>query len=365
MKWQCKVCVWFFILNNLGNALAMNMEAAANVAKTLGASGNEQAYSQLKQFNPESIFERYTQMPFESQYYGNEKQLSSQGAKAYQESEIVNTLKEIPTSSAMQRDEIIKLENSIEQINPNKILENSFCAKGECVSNIQDINTEFSQVSASLSAAFGAGQDIDGNIAHSIFKGRAQYCQYDTYRYNNCCKDSGWGNGILTHCSRREQALISALKANRAIYLGKYCSHKKSWMLGGGCDKYKRAYCVFDSELALLIQQQGRVKQLKKSFGSPKHPNCSGLSIDEFSSLNLEEIEYGRYLSELSNHLFRQNAQQIESLNNPLDLENEGFFSRRRPASWKRDPEIENKTRAEKYSLDPANKSRGDGWEAS
>ncbi len=46
-----------------------------------------------------------------------------------------------------------------------------------------------------------------------------------------------------------------------------------------------------------------------------------------------------------------------------FDLEDACFFSRRRPAARPRDPEIANNMRSEKYSLDPANKSRGDGWD--
>ncbi|WP_343118844.1 conjugal transfer protein TraN, partial [Escherichia coli] len=59
--------------------------------------------------------------------------------------------------------------------------------------------------------------------------------------------------------------------------VGEFCSKK----VLGVCLQKKRSYCQFDSKLAQIVQQQGRNGQLRIGFGSAKHPDCRGITVDE------------------------------------------------------------------------------------
>ncbi len=85
-----------------------------------------------------------------------------------------------------------------------------------------------------------------------LFGGVNRKCKVGALGYMNCCKDSGWANGILDSCSESELALIDRIQAKAAVYIGTYCSRK----VLGVCVSKRRSYCTFNSQLAMVFQKE-------------------------------------------------------------------------------------------------------------
>ncbi|MEM4440926.1 MAG: conjugal transfer protein TraN, partial [Desulfurococcaceae archaeon] len=107
-------------------------------------------------------------------------------------------------------------------------------------------------------------------------------------------------------CKNEEKALKKMREAGLCVYVGKYCSNRLRALGVRICLEEKRAYCCFNSNLARIFQQCAR-SQLGISWGSGKNPNCRGLTVEEFSSVDLSNprcqqlfVEYvNTYLSRL------------------------------------------------------------------
>lgn len=129
-----------------------------------------------------------------------------------------------------------------------------------------------------------------------IFKGTAMKCQKSALGFKNCCKDNGWGVDVnLAQCSSDEKQLGAKKEEGLAIYVGEN-EHSK----GGRVDK---AYCVFDSKIAKLIQEYGRGGQLGISFGSGKYPDCRAISPIELAHINLDKIDLSKaFTDSLAKH---------------------------------------------------------------
>lgn len=77
--------------------------------------------------------------------------------------------------------------------------------------------------------------------------------------------------------------------------LGDYCAKET---LLGMCQQRKRTFCCWNSVLAKIISEQGR-EQIGKTWGSPKEPNCSGFTMDEFKKLNLGKMDLSAFYAEV------------------------------------------------------------------
>ncbi|MFV2781147.1 conjugal transfer protein TraN, partial [Escherichia coli] len=64
----------------------------------------------------------------------------------------------------------------------------------------------------------------------------------------------------------------------------------------------KRSYCQFDSKLAQIVQQQGRNGQLRISFGSAKHPDCRGITVDELQKIQFNRLDFTNFYEDLMNN---------------------------------------------------------------
>jgi|GEM_PF-6432636 len=58
-------------------------------------------------------------------------------------------------------------------------------------------------------------------------------------------------------------------------------------------------WCCFPSKLGRIVQEQGRA-QLGKSWGSAKHPDCSGFTIEELGLLKFDEMDLSEFLSDIN-----------------------------------------------------------------
>ena len=48
---------------------------------------------------------------------------------------------------------------------------------------------------------------------------------------------------------------------------------------------------MFGSKLTRILQEQGRT-QIGKSWGSAKHPDCSGFTVAQFAQLDLSKMDF-------------------------------------------------------------------------
>lgn len=175
-----------------------------------------------------------------------------------------------------------------------------FCTDGTCAQAVNGQSDSFQKAVSQLAAVAAAGKDVaamnDVNV--SAFTGRGQSCRKAAVGFNNCCKASGWGSDVgLANCSSDEKALGQAKERLLTVDVGEYCSRK----VLGVCLEKKRSYCVFDSKLAQIVQQQGRQWQLGIGFGSAESPNCSGINVAQLQALNFAIMDFKNFYADLEN----------------------------------------------------------------
>ncbi|ELN8619228.1 conjugal transfer protein TraN, partial [Escherichia coli] len=173
------------------------------------------------------------------------------------------------------------------------------CANGECDAIESNTSDGFGKAVSALAAVTAAAKDVaamnDVNVR--AFTGKPVECRMAIAGFSNCCKDSGWGQGIgLAHCDSEEKALGKAKEKLLTVYVGTYCSKKAL----GVCLQKKKAYCQFDSKLAQIVQAQGRKGQLGIGFGSGKHPDCRGITVEELQSLRFDRMDFSNFYSDLN-----------------------------------------------------------------
>ncbi|EJO4476922.1 type-F conjugative transfer system mating-pair stabilization protein TraN [Salmonella enterica] len=173
-----------------------------------------------------------------------------------------------------------------------------FCTDGSCAQGQTGTSNMFGQAVSALAAVAAAGEDVAELNGENVraFTGEAKSCKKMAAGFNNCCKDSGWGQDVgLSSCSSDEKALGKAKEKKLTVYVGEYCSKK----VLGVCLEKKRGYCQFDSKLARIVQEQGRRDQLGVGFGSGKSPNCRGITVDELQRLDFGVMNFSDFYSDL------------------------------------------------------------------
>jgi hypothetical protein len=111
---------------------------------------------------------------------------------------------------------------------------NIYCLNGQCEKSEENSDNDFVKPISYLTALNQAGKDNDGAHDLKIFTGGAKSCEKDSVSYNNCCKDSGWGQDYAgASCSTEEQELAQMQSKKLCHYVGSYCSKKStfSWWM--------------------------------------------------------------------------------------------------------------------------------------
>lgn len=174
-----------------------------------------------------------------------------------------------------------------------------FCKDGSCAQGQTGTSNMFGQAVSALAAVAAAGKDVAELNGENVraFTGEGKSCKKFAAGFNNCCKDSGWGQDVgLSSCSSDEKALGKAKEKKLTVYVGEYCSKK----VLGVCLEKKRGYCVFDSKLARIVQEQGRRGQLGIGFGSGKSPDCRGITVDELQKLDFGVMNFSDFYDDLN-----------------------------------------------------------------
>ena len=119
-------------------------------------------------------------------------------------------------------------------------------------------------------------------------------CHKPLFGIENCCA-GGPGIPLIGACSSSEEALASDFNKGITHYVGTFCS--SSFL--GICLSEHETFCVFQSKLGRLIQEQGR-GQLGLDFGTAKNPNCAGLTPQQFAQLDLSRMDFSAVMNDLT-----------------------------------------------------------------
>lgn len=98
----------------------------------------------------------------------------------------------------------------------------------------------------------------------------------------------------LMSCTQDEQVLSLKRGSNLCVFIGSYCASKAL----GGCVETKESYCCFNSRLARIINEQGRV-QLGRGWGSVEEPDCKGFTMDELESIDFAALDLTEFYREV------------------------------------------------------------------
>lgn len=176
-----------------------------------------------------------------------------------------------------------------------------FCLDGECDKAQSGKSNDFGEAVSQLAALAAAGKDVAAlnGVDVRAFTGEAKFCRKAAAGFSNCCKAGGWGQDVgLAKCNSEEKALAKAKKNRLTVSVGEFCAKK----VAGVCLEKKRSYCQFDSKLAQIVQQQGRDGQLHISFGSSKHPDCRGITVDELQRIKFDQLDFTSFYDDLMNN---------------------------------------------------------------
>ncbi|HEX4045770.1 MAG TPA: conjugal transfer protein TraN [Gammaproteobacteria bacterium] len=171
----------------------------------------------------------------------------------------------------------------------------TYCIDGDCVEKQKKPDPDFQKTISALSTVYAAAQGImAGN--YSVYTGTHKTCDKLALGILDCCANKGWGKDHILQCSQEEIDLKKAKENLLTVYIGEYC--KKDPL--GICIERRKSYCVFPSLLARIVQEQGRQDQLAIGFGDPEQPTCRGLTVDEFSKLDLSKMDFSDYYAEIA-----------------------------------------------------------------
>jgi len=102
---------------------------------------------------------------------------------------------------------------------------------------------------------------------------------------------------IMTLLECDEEEFILGAKRSQGLChkVGSWCEDKGIF---GECIERREGWCCFTSKLARIVQQQGRA-QIGKSWGNPKHPDCSGFINEEFLRINFDQIDLSEFIGDI------------------------------------------------------------------
>lgn len=168
-----------------------------------------------------------------------------------------------------------------------------YCIDGSCQQVAAQPSQDFTKAVAALSTIGTVQNELDpANV--TLFAGSADGCHKPLFGIENCCS-GGPGIPIIGACSSDERQLASDVGNGVTHYVGTFCS--SSFL--GICISEHETFCVFQSKLGRLIQEQGRA-QLGLDFGSAKNPVCSGLTPQQFAALDLSRMNFSDVMNDLT-----------------------------------------------------------------
>lgn len=185
-----------------------------------------------------------------------------------------------------------------------------YCLNGDCTDRSYQQSKDFASAVSALSAVVEAGKQLDQSSL-TIFTGHPSECSEKPMGFSNCCTETGWGQDIgLDNCPDAAKKLHESRENQLAIKVGRYCSGPEPFP----CIEHAQVFCVFNSKLAKILQEQGRKGQLHIKFGSAKEPNCQGITPDQLQSLDLSRIDFKDFITDLNKNITNHDLKQIQDM---------------------------------------------------
>ena len=322
----------FFVLLILCSQVnALDLNQAYRDGTATGTSHTNQSIDVLKALDLNQFPGYQANLPQEQYYAGvaqKSTKLEADSQKAVDQDDAAKSISERfnhrpkdqvnPSSDSMQKlDQIAENGDAImHDQNPNAFCLDGGCAKHEARPANED---DFKKAMSMLSATSDASKNFDGQN-NFIFKGEMLECSKVFTGFKNCCRDSGWGVDLnLAHCSDAEKKLGKARENKLVVPTGEYCFKRKKLPIGSVCVDHHETYCVFQSKLARIVQEQGRLRQLHIGFGQGKYSNCSGITPKQMQSIHFEHIDFSEFYTDVQNKLKKPDDQQTtESISQHL-----------------------------------------------
>lgn len=115
---------------------------------------------------------------------------------------------------------------------------------------------------------------------------------------------------LIWSCEQAEYELDSKRDLKSCHYIGTYCDSD----ILGVCIESKSAYCCFSSPLSRIIQEQVR-PQLGLGWGSPKSPQCDGLTVAQLGSVDWSKVDLSEWIAILASTGNLPNASSLNLAN--------------------------------------------------
>lgn len=183
------------------------------------------------------------------------------------------------------------------------------CLDGNCVDKSYLINSEMVHSIAQLDLLSQVKND-NGEI--QIFTGKVRDCKVKRpANFSNCCPGGqvGWGQRLGYRCSRDEKDLIEKIQKNLCVYVTKRANRRRRVVRFTTSTTH--FYCCFNSVLEKIIQIQGR-RQLGISFEHNGNINCRGLTMEELNRINMENIDFSEFTTEVQSRIVPLNISDTE-----------------------------------------------------
>jgi len=185
-----------------------------------------------------------------------------------------------------------------------------YCLDGNCTDHHYQQSNDFGRGVSALSAVADASKQLDQSSL-TMFTGHPTECSEKPVGFSNCCTETGWGQDIgLEHCSDAEKKLHVDRENKLTIKVGRYCSSD----IVGVCVEHAQVFCVFNSKLAKIIQEQGRSHQLHINFGEAEHPRCDGITPEQLQAMDLSKIDFQDFINDLSKNVKNPDLKQIQDM---------------------------------------------------
>jgi len=170
-----------------------------------------------------------------------------------------------------------------------------------------DYNVTNADTPVGINDANNNGWNSDGSCTGElyIFNGKDMRCRSDDAFFGltggGCCDKDKVFLGLV-QCKEDEKILARKNNNEMCHYIGEYCSKKLDLLVGSICIQHKKTYCCFNSKLARIINEQGRV-QIGKSWGTTKEPDCKGFTPEEFQKLDFSKMDLSEFYKDISQSL--------------------------------------------------------------
>jgi len=192
--------------------------------------------------------------------------------------------------------ELLKNDNPIDA---RDLMCNVMCLDGECSSvkkAAAEDNNELKEAIGMLNILRDSKGSTVNDKLISILKGTVNQCDKKILDYLNCCSMAGgWGQIFGASCGAEQKNLHKSRQEKKCVEVGSYC-HTEFPVFG--CVIRRTTFCCYDSVISKIINQEAK-KQLNIGNGTPEHPNCGGISLEDLEKVDLSKADFKEFYDEV------------------------------------------------------------------